>query len=232
MKSIKIANVAKTAVLALVAGAIALGVAGPAEAASGATYGDPAAAAKWWRHQKYDDCVLMAAADVIGQMTGKEPSEDAIIKKAQSTPSTIHPGSIYIKPSNAKDPNSGQGTMFGDVPTLLKLYNVYGVVSDAAHAAKTGVPAGIEGIEQLLGTGHKVMVSVNAELIWNIPVETTDENGNPIGDHAVVVTGVDTAYNIVHLNDSGDPKGRDAQLPMALFMRAWEASHELIVATM
>lgn len=232
MKTIKIGSIAKTAILAVAAGAIALGLAGPAQAASSATYGDPAAAAKWWRHQKYDDCVLMAAADVIGQVTGKEPSEEAIIKKAQATPSTIHPGSIYIKPSDTKDPNSGQGTMFGDVPTLLKLYNVYGVVSDEAHAAKTGVPAGIEGIEQLLGTGHKVMVSVNGELIWHTPVETTDENGNPIGDHAVVVTGVDAAYNIVHLNDSGDPNGRDSQVPMALFMRAWKASHELIVATM
>ncbi|KKC01778.1 hypothetical protein [Mycobacterium nebraskense] len=232
MKTIKIGSIAKTVIFAVAAAAIPLGLAGPAEAASGTTYGDPGAAAKWWRHQKYDDCVLMAAADVIGQMTGKEPSEDAIIKKAQSTPSTIHPGSIYIKPSDTKDLNSGQGTMFGDVPTLLKLYNVYGVVSDEAHAAKTGVPSGIEGIEQLLGTGHKVMVSVNAELIWNIPVDTKDENGNPIGDHAVVVTGVDAAYNIVHLNDSGDPNGRDSQIPMALFMRAWEASHELIVATM
>ncbi|MGD1170579.1 hypothetical protein ACKUVQ_23870 [Mycobacterium seoulense] len=231
MKTI-LGSIAKAATLAVAAGAIALGLAGPAQAASGTTYGDPTAAAKWWRHQKYDDCVLMAAADLIGQMTGKEPSEEAIIKKAESTPSAIHPGSIYIKPSDTKDPNSGQGTMFGDVPTLLKLYNVYGVVSDEAHAAKTGVPAGIEGIEQLLGTGHKVMVSVNGELIWHVPVETKDENGSPSGDHAVVVTGVDAAYNIVHLNDSGDPNGRDSQVPMALFMRAWEASHELIVATM
>jgi hypothetical protein len=30
-------------------------------------YGDPAAAAKYWRYQKYDDCVLMSSADVVGQ---------------------------------------------------------------------------------------------------------------------------------------------------------------------
>ena len=51
-----------------------------ADAASGTMYGDPAAAAKWWRHQQYDDCVLMSTADVVGQMTGKEPSERAIIR--------------------------------------------------------------------------------------------------------------------------------------------------------
>ncbi len=61
MKTIRIANIAKSAILALAAGAIALGLAGLAEAASGTTYGDPAAAAKWWRHQKYDDCVLVTS---------------------------------------------------------------------------------------------------------------------------------------------------------------------------
>jgi hypothetical protein len=231
MKTIKIANIAKTAVFAVAAGTVALGVAGPAGAASGATYGDPDAAAKWWRYQKYDDCVLMAAADVVGQMTGKEPSEDAVIKKAQATPSTIHPGSIYIKPSDTKNPNSGQGTMFADVPTLLAQYKVGAVVTDRQHAAAEEIPGGIAGIEQELGTGHKVIVSVNAEMIWNIPVETKDEIGNPTGDHAVVVTGVDTAYGIVHLNDSGNPKGRDEQIPIALFLKAWDTSDELIVVT-
>ena len=63
-------------------------------------YGDPAAAAKWWRHQKYDDCVLMASADVIGQMTGKEPvGAVPSSRRPRTTPSVIHPGSIYIKPA-------------------------------------------------------------------------------------------------------------------------------------
>jgi Peptidase_C39 like family len=231
MKTIKIANIAKTAVFAVAAGAVVLGVAGPADAASGVTYGDPAAAAKWWRHQKYDDCVLMASADVIGQMTGKEPSEEAIIKKAQSTPSVVHPGTIYTKPADTKNPNSGMGTSFADVPTLLAQYHVGAVVTNKNHAAEDGIPGGIQGIEQELGTGHKVIVSVNAELIWNQPVETKDENGEPMGDHAVVVTGVDAAFNIVHLNDSGDPDGRDSQIPMALFLKAWDTSNELMVVT-
>src|SRR5665213_3278264 len=118
MKTSNIAAIAKTATLAVVAGAIALGLAGPAEAAAGTMYGDPAAAAKYWRYQKYDDCVLMSSADVIGQVTGKEPSEPTIIKLAQSTPSVIHPGSIYTTPANTKSPNSGMGTSFADVPTL------------------------------------------------------------------------------------------------------------------
>jgi hypothetical protein len=227
----KIANIAKTATFAVVAGAVALGVAGPAGAASGATYGDPDAAARWWRHQKYDDCVLMASADVIGEMTGKEPSEETIIKKAQSTPSVAHPGTIYTKPADTKHPNSGMGTEFADVPTLMAQYKVDAVVTNRKHADEDRIPGGIGGIEQELGTGHKVIVSVNAELIWNVPVDTKDNNGNPVGDHAVVVTGVDTAYGIVHLNDSGNPRGRDEQIPMALFLKAWDTSNQLMVVT-
>jgi hypothetical protein len=231
MKTIKIATAAKTATFAVVASAIALGLASPADAAWGTTYGDPAAAAKWWRYQKYDDCVVMSSADVVGQVTGKEPSERAIIKKAESTPSTVHPGSIYVKPADTKNPNSGMGTSVADVPTLLAQYKVDSVISDRDYAAKTGIPSGIAGIEQQLGAGHTVIVSLNAEMIWHQPVEETDEYGNPRADHAVVVTGVDTANGVVHLNDSGTRKGRDEQIPMELFIQAWNTSNELLVAT-
>jgi Peptidase_C39 like family len=231
MKRFTITRIAKTLTLAAVAGAITVGLAGPADAAAGTMYGDPAAAAKWWRYQKYDDCVLMASADVVGQMTGKEPAEEAIIKKAKDTPSVVHPGTIYVKPVNTKDPNSGQGTSFADVPQLLKQYKVESTLTNRAHAAEDGVREGIEGIEQQLGAGHKVIVSVNAELIWGQPIEAKDEKGNPRGDHAVVVTGVDTSNGVVHLNDSGTRKGRDEQIPMALFMKAWDASRNLMIFT-
>src|SRR6201995_3022392 len=109
MKAVTIAAIAKTACVAVVAGGVALGLAGPAAAASGTMYGDPAAAAKYWRYQQYDDCVLMSSADVIGQVTGKEPSERAIIKTAQSPPSVVHPCSIYTTPANTNNPTSGMG---------------------------------------------------------------------------------------------------------------------------
>ncbi|OBA58209.1 hypothetical protein A5647_21725 [Mycobacterium sp. 1100029.7] len=227
----KTRTIAKTATLAAISGAIAFGSAVPADAAAGTMYGDPAAAAPYWRYQKYDDCVLMSSADVIGQITGKEPSERAIIKLAQSTPSVVHPGSIYTTPANTRNPNSGMGTSFADVPTLLKLYKISATITNKDHAVKDGIPVGIEGIEQQLSAGHTVIVSVNAELIWHQPVETKDDRGNPRGDHAVVVTGVDTANDMVHLNDSGTPKGRDEQIPMALFLQAWGASKQMMVFT-
>lgn len=74
MKTCKSAAIAKAVTVAAAAGVIALGLATPAGAASGTMYGDPAAAAQWWRHQKYDDCVIMSSADLVGQLTGREPS--------------------------------------------------------------------------------------------------------------------------------------------------------------
>ena len=231
MKTFEIARVVKTAVFATVAGALALGLATPADAAAGTMYGDPTAAAQWWRLQPYDDCVLMSTADVVGQMTGKEPSEKAIIKLAQQTPSKAHPGSIYTTPANKKDPNSGMGTSLVDAQQLLAHYGVESKMTDKDHADKLGVATGMEALEQYLGSGHAVIVSVNAEMIWGQPIESKDNQGNPVSDHAVVVTGVDTANNVVHLNDSGNKDGKDEQIPLALFLKAWDTSDEFLIVT-
>ena len=211
-----------TAALTIAASVVLLGLAGPTHATSGSMYGDPVAVAKYWRYQQYwDDCVLMSSADVIGEVTGQEPSEEAIIDTAQSTPSAFPPGPIYTKPANPNDPNSGEGTWFRDIPTLLARYNIGAVVRHGS----------IEEVEQQLGAGHRVFASVNGELIWHQRVEEKDKNGHPTHDHAVVVTGVDTGSNVVHLNDSGSSSGRDAQIPMALFIRAWNASDKLMAVT-
>jgi hypothetical protein len=221
MRTIKIATIAKTAAAAVVA-AVVLGLAGPAHATSGPMYGDPAAAAKYWRYQQYwDDCILMASADVVGEVTGAEPSEEDIIDRAQSTPSSQGAYPIYTRPANPKDPNSGQGTWFRDIPTLLATYNVGAVIKRGS----------VEELEQQLGAGHKVIASVNGEIIWHKPVEDKDKNGNPTHNHAVVVTGVDTGNEVVHLNDSGSRTGRDSQIPLALFIQAWDAGNELMVVT-
>ncbi len=233
--SIKVTAIAKAAAAAAIAGGFVLGSAigatGAAGAASGTMYGDPTTAAQWWRHQQFDDCAIMSMADVIGQVTGNEPSERAIIKKAQSTPSAAHSGSVYIKPADTKNPNSGMGTDPADIPTLLGVYGVKAVITDKGSAAKTGVATGIEALEQQLGGGHKVIVGLNAEMIWRKPVESKDKNGNPLADHAVVVIGVDTANNVVHLNDSGKKDGRDEQIPLDLFVKAWDTGDDFMAVT-
>ena len=86
----------------------------------------------------------------------------------------------------------------------------------------------MEALEQDLAAGSKVIAALNAETIWNYP---QGQGNRTEADHAVVVTGVDTRTDIVHLNDSGTPNGRDEQIPMATFAQAWATGNDLLIVT-
>ena len=171
----------------MLTGAAALGLAvGSAQAApgtpgppraAGTLYGDPTVAAPFWRYQQSDDdCVEMAVADVVGELTGKQPSEHQIVKLAQSTPSSVHSGPIYTKPKKHK---SGEGTSFDDEPTLLAHYGIRAVSTDKESAATTRVATGMVALEQDLAKGRKVIAAVNAEVIWVSPSKTNPRTANP-----------------------------------------------------
>ncbi len=230
------ARIARAAGVAVLAGTAALGSAmGTAQAvpdppsATGTLFGNPSAAAPFWHYQQYDDdCVEMAVADVVGELTGRQPSEQAIIKVAQSTPSTVHTGPTYTKPKKRKP---GSGTSFEDEPALLAHYGIRAADTDKQSAPRTGVPAGMTALEEDLAHGRKVIVAVNSELLWREPVEDTIPDGQPESNHAVVVTGVDTAAGIVHLNDSGTEEGRDEQVPIDTFVRSWASGDDEMTVT-
>ena len=59
--------------------------------------GDPEAAAQYWGRQHYDDCTMMAVADVVGQITGAKPTEDELIAPAAATPNGEGSGPIYSR---------------------------------------------------------------------------------------------------------------------------------------
>jgi hypothetical protein len=84
------------------------------------------------------------------------------------------------------------------------------------------------GLEQDLAGGRKVIAALNAETIWNYPA---GQGNRTEADHAVVVTGVDTRSDIVHLNDGGTPNGRDEQIPMATFAQAWATGNNILIVT-
>ena len=128
--------VVTVAVVTVAVVAVAVGAAGPGRAdPNGQLYGDPGAAAGYWRYQHQEDCGLMAAADVV---------------------------------------------------------------------------------------------ALNAETIWDYP---PGRGQRAQADHAVVATGVDTRTDVVHLNDSGTPTGRDEQVPMATFAQAWSTGDNLLIVT-
>jgi hypothetical protein len=203
-----IRSATRTASAATVFVAAAIGLAGVARA-DGQMYGDPAAAAPYWRYQHQQDCGLMAVADVVGQLTGREPSQIGMELRGIFTRSESHRGDVY----------HFDGTSPQDMVLLLQKH---GIQSDLT------TDNSMETIEQDLAGGHKVIAALNAETIWNYPPGDGDRT---TPDHAVVVTGVDTGTNIVHLNDSGTPNGRNEQMPLATFSQAWATSDDLLIVT-
>lgn len=194
------------AVLSAATGAV-VAFAGTADAARDGMHGDPAAAAPYWRYQQQDsDCGEMAVADVVGQITGREPAEGDITAAAATIPSVSHPGPIYRPAGKTKN---------GDLPVLLAHYGI--------QAA--GVHTNTDALMQDLDRGQKVIVGLNDKTIWNERGDRSQEN------HFVVVTGIDTKSGVVHLNDSGVEAGRDEQVSIATFQAAWNTSDNFAVVT-
>jgi hypothetical protein len=173
----------------------------------GQMYGNPQAAARYWRYQHGDDCGLMAVADVVGQVTGREPMQIGIELRGVFTKSEAHRGSVY----------KFDGTSPEDMVMLLQKYGVQSQLTTGNS---------LQTVEQDLAGGHKVIAALNAETIWNYPA---GQGQRTQADHAVVVTGVDTGANVVHLNDSGTPNGRDEQIPLATFAQAWSTGNNLLI---
>jgi hypothetical protein len=211
---------------AVLIGAAAVGLAGGiANAAEnpGGLYGDPDTASSYWVQQSLDDCSLMATADVVGQLTGNQPSEQEIVDLAGATPSAHHDGPIYL-PAPADNPDGGNGTDSRDLPILLSHYGIHAVYTDDDVAAEIGVPTGMTALEDAVEDGHKVIAGVNAETIWD------EEGDRTNADHDLVVIGIDTEAGIVHLNDSGTEDGADEQVPIDVFEAAWKTSgHDMVI---
>lgn len=208
--SAKIAAATRRAVLASVLGAgvtaTVVGFAGAAHAAQAAgpsfnpadgMYGNPTAAARYWQRQHESDCAEMSAADVIGEITGHEPTEQQIDAVAENARSTVHPGAIHTPPG---------GTSLPDIPVLLAHY---GIQSRDTYFNN------LSGLERDLAEGHKLIVFVN-----NGALDKPAEKWGP-ASHLVVVTGIDTKHGVVHLNNSIHVEGGNQQVSTATFEKAW-----------
>lgn len=169
-------------------------------------YGDPAAAAPYWRRQHASDCGEIAAADVVGELTGRQPTERQITAVAENAAGATGSRPIWTPPGN---------TDIRDLPLLLWHYWV------RADNIQTNIVA----LQQDLAEKRKVIALVNAETIWNRP------GNRDVANHFVVVTGIDTKAGVVHLNDSGIDTGRDEQIPIAAFERAWAPNRNSAVVT-
>ncbi|BBY22271.1 hypothetical protein MSTO_24760 [Mycobacterium stomatepiae] len=185
-------------------------------------YGDPQAAAKYWVQQstEEDTCGLASVADVVGEVTGKAVTEDEIIKLAQNTPSVIRDGPIYLPTGDPGHDTEKGGIDAGDTVVLLDHYGIKSRMMWDKNPDEVTLPA----LEQYLGAGRKVIAWVNGGAI----LDSNDQRKT--ADHLLVVTGVDTNNDTVHLNDPYADNG-DTKVSITRFMTAWKTGQQTIVVT-
>jgi uncharacterized protein YvpB len=83
---------------------------------------------------------------------------------------------------------------------------------------------GLPALEHYLGANRKVIAWVNGGTI----LDSNDQRKTP--DHLLVVTGVDTNDETVHLNDPYADYA-NTKVSIAKFMTAWKIGQESIVVT-
>jgi hypothetical protein len=163
----------------------------------------------------------MSVADVVGELTGNQPTEQQMITLAQNTPSGTNPGPIYAPSNDPSHAGANGGVEMADLVVLLDHYGIKSVMAwTKGHPEQTGMPA----VQQDLAGNRKVIAWVNSAVIWN----TSDQRTK--ADHYLVVTGIDTNKDMVHLNDPGADHA-DEQVPTATFVTAWQTGEESIVVT-
>lgn len=157
-------------------------------------------------------CVLMSTAMVIGQLKGIEnmPTAQQITDEAATTPSTVTPGTMIY------DPIKDTYVKYADGLALLENH---GITATSTQYSKGQGATAISNLKAALIAGDSVIVTVNANIAWgrSAPGEVVTAN------HAITVLGIDTAKNIVYVNDSAYQNPGIA-IKMDVFMNAWAAN--------
>lgn len=163
-------------------------------------------------------CALSAAAMLIGQLYGRDkmPTWEQIVSEAASTPSFSKPGEmIYNRPADT----------FVSTTDVLQLLQTHGVNTTMTQYTRGQGAAALENLKGALIDGDAVAVSVNSAIIWGSGAPDTAYKG----DHLITVLGIDTAKNVVYVNDSAwqQEKGMGMAIPMNVFMSGWAADSYL-----
>ncbi|MGX9790567.1 Ig-like domain-containing protein [Mycobacterium sp. MMS18-G62] len=180
-------------------------------------YGDPVKNAQYWEAQSHgNNCVLMSTAMVIGQLTGKMPTENEIITEAMNTDSVVNEGKkMYLGPT------SPTGV---DIKDAVKLLENHGITATTTELEKTEGAKALKNLTAALSQGKSVMVGVHGATIWNAVENEPPTEGTLQADHQVVVIAVDLKNRFVYLNDSGfAEQGKNMKVPLDAFMKGWQA---------
>ncbi|HUD46587.1 MAG TPA: C39 family peptidase [Candidatus Baltobacteraceae bacterium] len=173
--------------------------------------GTPTDDAKDWIHQTTDFTCAVVSQEMILHEFGVDASEAQLVHEA-----------------DAHGWLSDGGTSAEDLGKLLELNGV---------SCHTNMHASAADLENELMHGHKVIVGVFADGLWQQnPVETGIREllGLDEANHALVLTGVDMSdpqHPRVYVNDPGDPNGGGKAYPLDQFLEAWHGSENMYVAT-
>lgn len=190
-------------------------------ATTAGVYGNPAAAAKHWAAQSLEDnCGLVSVADVVGEVTGDTPTERQMLDLAESTPSGANPGPIYAPRNDPSHAGPDGGISMSDLVILLNHFGIRSEMTSESDRDENGLPV----LEQYLAKNRKIIAFANSSVILN----ADDQRSK--ADHFLVVTGIDTGQQIVHLNDPGADHA-DEQVSFAIFMTAWQTSDQSVIVT-
>ncbi|GIW96399.1 MAG: hypothetical protein KatS3mg110_4440 [Pirellulaceae bacterium] len=175
--------------------------------------GTPREDAAFWDGQQSfpDTCAIRCQEFIIQQFTGVDISEEQLVQEA--------------KENNWYTPGGGMPLEY--VGNLLEVHGI---------PVKRFFNANQYALAAELAQGHKVIVAVDSNELWN--------NSHPIvnkiydlqeerADHAVVVTGIDTQdpdHPHVIISDPGNGEVA-ARYPLEQFLDAWRDSNFFMVAT-
>ena len=205
--------------------------------------------AKYWKDQSGNTCVLMSTAMVIGQLTGKMPSQAAIVAEAERTPSVFPNYKSYL--DEVEGPNglvtSVQRTRNGMIykqvndeyvyyaDSLQILYN-HNITATATYYTDAQSARALTDLEAALHENDSVIVSINSwvrnAMIWKPGAFT---GGNSNANHAVTVLAVNVTKREVYINDTAldQVKGNYLTLSYDDFLKAWKPGrYTLITASL
>ncbi|RZU54149.1 hypothetical protein EV385_6088 [Krasilnikovia cinnamomea] len=177
----------------------AVGLPDPGWVTDGRLVGDPTGDAEHWFEQSANGyCVPASIAQIVSEYTGvHNMDESAFVARANAL------GLFTVGPDGV--PSMG----VGGAQKLLE---------DAGVPAGIEAGIGIETLEDYLAQGRRVMLAVDSDEIWY------GREDEATADHAVVLTGIDTARGVAVLSDPGTPDGNMLEVPLTVLADAWEDS--------
>ncbi|MEV4642020.1 hypothetical protein AB0J80_32200 [Actinoplanes sp. NPDC049548] len=170
--------------------------AGAALVSDGQLVGDPVGDAEHWFEQSANGyCVPSSIAQIFAEYSGiPVPDESAFVARANA----LH---LF--------------TVGPDGTPSMGIDGAQALLEDAGVPADIEIGIGVDTLAGYLAEGRRVMLAVDSDEIWY------GREDEAAADHAVVLTGIDTARGVAILSDPGTPDGNMLEVPLDVLADAW-----------